>query len=151
TIARAAGGAVSGDAVRGGKLYDNWMLALDLASPEGNQPLWSLQEPNPRSGVVSWRCAECHGWDYKGADGIYGPASNHYTGFTCLGDMIGAPQSVVEDWLSGAINPSHDFLFYTNPIAIQDLTAFLRTQQVDMDLMISPSSGEALGDIQAGE
>jgi mono/diheme cytochrome c family protein len=60
--------------------------------------------------------------------------------------MVGATEGEVLDWLSGTINPTHNFLFYTTPNAIQDLAAFLRTQQVDMDLLIDPYTGVSLGD-----
>lgn len=149
--ARSAGGALTGDAIRGGRIYDNWMLALDLAPPAGNHPLWGAQETNPRSGVTTWRCVECHGWDYKGADGAFGPYSAHYTGFPSLQDMVGATETEVQDWLSGSVNPTHNFLFYTNTTAIQDLTAFLRTQQADMDLLIDPYTGASLGDRVTGQ
>jgi thiosulfate dehydrogenase len=149
--ARSAGGVVNGDAIRGGRIYDNWMLALDLTPPEANHPLWGMQETNPRSGVATWRCVECHGWDYKGVDGAFGPYSTHYTGFPGLQGMVGATETEVLDWLSGSINPAHNFLFYTNTTALLDLAAFLRTQQVDMDLLIDPYTGAALGDHQAGE
>lgn len=142
--------AVNGDAIQGGRIYDNWVLALDLAPPQGDQPLWQTQETNPRSGVSTWRCVECHGWDYKGEDGAFGPYSSHYTGFTGLADMVGSTEDQVVNWLNGSINPSHNFLPFTNSVALQDLSAFLRTQQVDMDLLIDPGTGEALGDRQNG-
>ncbi len=148
--ARADAGGLVGDPIAGGRIYDNWMLALDLAPPAGNQPLWDNQDRNTRSGVITWRCVECHGWDYKGAKGAYGAYSSHYTGFTGLQNSIGATQQEVLDWLNGTRDADHNFLRYTNSAALDDLAAFLRTQQVDVDLMIDPFTGEALGDRQRG-
>ena len=139
-----------GDSIEGGRIYDNWILALDLAPPAGDQPLWAKQDNNTRSGVITWRCVECHGWDYKGASGTYGPYSSHYTGFSGLQDAIGATQQEVLDWLNGTRDPDHNFLQYTNSVALNDLAAFLRTQQVDDNLIIDPFTGEALGDRQLG-
>ncbi len=143
-------GEVPGDPITGARIYDNWILALDLVPPEGNQPLWDNQDSNTRSGVITWRCAECHGWDYKGVEGAYGPYSNHYTGFTGLGDAVGASQEQVIAWLDGTVNPEHNFLRYTNTAALNDLAAFLRTRQIDTDLLIDPDTGAAFGDRRRG-
>ena len=140
-----------GDPIQGGRLYDNWMLALDLKAPEGDQPLWAEQSENTRSGDVTWRCKECHGWDYKGAAGAYGPASLRYTGFKGLEGIIGQSQETVVAWLDGTGNPNHDFKSITDPNAIDDLAAFLRTMQVDTALFIDYESGLALGDDANGQ
>lgn len=143
-------GELPGDPLAGARIYDNWILALDLLPPEGNHPLWDNQDANTRSGVITWRCAECHGWDYKGVDGAYGPYSNHYTGFTGLGDAVGASQEQVLSWLDGSVNPEHNFLIFTNATALNDLAAFLRTRQIDTDLLIDPDTGVAFGDRRIG-
>jgi len=142
---------VPGDALAGGLLYDNWLAVLDAPVPESDHPLWDNQDFNQRSGVVTWRCVECHGWDYKGAEGAYGSYSTHYTGFRGLEDTIGASQERVIQWLDGGLDPEHNFLSVTNSTVLNDLAAFLRTQQVDTDLMIDPSTGAALGDRQPGK
>src|SRR3990172_1061139 len=79
---------LSGDPVRGGLLYDEWwvVIAEDEAEahmaegPATDHPLWKTQTTNTRTGADTWRCKECHGWDYKGVDGAYGSGS-HQTGF----------------------------------------------------------------------
>ncbi|MGE5123820.1 MAG: hypothetical protein ACM3H7_04830, partial [Acidobacteriaceae bacterium] len=70
----------SSSASRGGRLYDNWWVEAGVDEPTSDQPLWASQTTNTRSGSDTWRCKECHGWDYKGADGAYGSGS-HMTGF----------------------------------------------------------------------
>jgi thiosulfate dehydrogenase len=139
-----------GDPIAGGRIYDNWMIALDAPIPQGNHPLWDNQDFNQRSGVITWRCAECHGWDYKGANGAYGPFSDHYTGFRGLENTVGASQAEVIDWLDGTNHDEHNLLVLTNTTVMNDLAAFLRTQQIDTDLIIDPSTGEALGDRSSG-
>lgn len=143
-------GGLEGDAIVGGRMYTNWMLVLDFPPPSGDHPLWQTQSSNPRSGVVTWRCVECHGWDYKGASGAYGPASEHYTGFPGLGRMVGASYDETLAWLDGTNNPNHNFSPYMAPLSMENMIAFLRTQQVDTDLMIEPLSGAALGDWEKG-
>ena len=113
--------------------------------------MWDNQDFNQRSGVITWRCVECHGWDYKGADGAYGSYSTHYTGFTGLEDMVGASHERVIAWLDGSIDPNHNFLALTNSTALDDLAAFLRTRLVNTDLMINPTTGASLGNRLAGE
>ena len=57
------------DLVQGALLYDKWYAALGIQPPAGEHPLWLRQSTNTRSGPDTWRCVECHGWDYKGKDG----------------------------------------------------------------------------------
>jgi thiosulfate dehydrogenase len=64
----------------GGLLYDNWWAVTGADEPATDQPLWKTQTTNTRTGADTWRCKECHGWDYKGVEGAYGSGS-HKTGF----------------------------------------------------------------------
>jgi len=66
----------------GGLLYDKWYVAAADAgatTPATAHPLWPTAAPPPVEN--SWRCKECHGWDYQGKDGIYGsdPAGIHFS------------------------------------------------------------------------
>lgn len=78
-------GYVLADAVRGGLLYDKWWEVTGAPEPTGTHALY-LTDPNdpgsePRgiqTGATTFRCKECHGWDYKGRDGAYGGGS-HFT------------------------------------------------------------------------
>lgn len=146
---RSWSGQVLGDAVRGGRLYDDWLI-LGQRLPEGDHPLWNSQETNRRRGGATWRCVECHGWDYKGVDGAYGSFSDHYTGFRGVQGVIGASHNEVVAWLDGTRNPAHDFYIYIGEAAMFDLAAFLRTQQANVDLMIDPATGLALGNVERG-
>ena len=93
----------------GGKLYDNWRKQAGVAMPDGNQPLWSSQSSNTRSGGDTWRCKECHGWDYKGVDGAYGSGS-HRTGFAgVLANAAKLSADELTAWLNGTANSGHDF------------------------------------------
>jgi len=69
--------------VRGGAMYDTWWAVTGAAAPATNHPLWALRPDttrNARTGSETWRCKECHGWDYKGVNGAYAKGS-HRTGF----------------------------------------------------------------------
>lgn len=76
-------GYVLADVVRGGRLYDRWWSEAGVTKPSTDHPLWASrpdQTSNTRTRSSTWRCTECHGWDYKGVDGAYG-AGSHRTGF----------------------------------------------------------------------
>jgi thiosulfate dehydrogenase len=70
-------GFVLADAVRGGLLYDRWWTVNGALEPVGDHPIYP--DAGAQSGSVTFRCKECHGWDYKGLDGAYGSGS-HFTG-----------------------------------------------------------------------
>src|SRR4030066_2383 len=86
---------------QGGKLYDTWWEVLGLEAPEGDQPLWASQTTNTRSGVDTWRCKECHGWDYSGAESAYGSGS-HLTGFPGVRSSSGMPVAELLGILRGS-------------------------------------------------
>ena len=67
--------AVAGEdaVVRGGRLYDNWYRELHLPPPREPHPLLAETVTGAGAGAAaSWRCATCHGWDYRGAAGMSG-------------------------------------------------------------------------------
>lgn len=70
-------GFVLADAVRGGALYDRWWTVNGAPQPVGDHPLYP--DAGQQAGSATFRCSECHGWDYKGSDGVYGSGS-HFTG-----------------------------------------------------------------------
>lgn len=52
----------------GGRLYDNWFGALGKASPRSAHPSWPKERAAASAGDT-WRCAACHGFDYRGDPG----------------------------------------------------------------------------------
>ena len=68
------------EVIRGAQLYDKWFAVLSVEPPGEDMPIWGRQTTNTRSGPDTWRCVECHGWDYWGAQGAYASGS-HQTGF----------------------------------------------------------------------
>jgi len=74
----------------GGRIYDNWWIALDGEEPEGTIPSYPTDVNSAQGGSGTWRCKECHGWDYRGKDGLYGSGS-HYSGIVGINGAIGHP------------------------------------------------------------
>jgi thiosulfate dehydrogenase len=121
---------VSGSVPDGGKLYDKWWTTAEVAEPTGDQPLWGTQDTNTREGKDTWRCKECHGWDYMGADGAYGSGS-HFTGFTGVFDASGMSDGELLAWLNGSTNADHDFSAMGDD-ALGSMVTFLQEGLVDM-------------------
>jgi mono/diheme cytochrome c family protein len=133
-----------GDPLRGGLLYDSWFAVLGVDAPDGNHPLWSTQDTNSREGAQTWRCIECHGWDYQGADGVYG-SGPHYTGFPGVMAAMEQPDIRLLRWLRGRENPAHDFSAYLSEKDLLDVIAFLRTSLVDYHAIINYETAASRG------
>ena len=138
-----------GDPVRGGLMYDKWWAAAGVDAPAGDHPLWKSQTTNTRTGLDTWRCKECHGWDYKGVDGAYGSGS-HKTGFPGTLSAQGKSATEILDILKGSVNPDHDFSAMLDEQALIDLALFVTQAQIDTAGLINAdktSTGDAsLGD-----
>ena len=128
------------DLIRGGQLYDKWYGVLGVDPPTGNMPIWSRQSTNTRSGGDTWRCSECHGWDYKGAQGEY-QAGSHRTGFPDLWQLV--QDLTVDDivnHLHGSLDPAHDFSAYLDDASLIQLANFLKFGIIDDADFINPIS-----------
>jgi mono/diheme cytochrome c family protein len=152
SLVSAGGTPKSADVVTGAQLYDKWYAALGVAAPEGDMPVWSRQSTNTRSGAETWRCAECHGWDYRGADGAYANGS-HKTGFPSL--IIVTASLTQEDivaHLKGENDPGHDFSAYLDEASMQKLALFLKEGLIDDTQYIDSASLKVIGgDIEHGK
>lgn len=135
--------------VRGGLLYDKWWKVNDGTEPTTDfDPIWSSQTTNTRSGSTTWRCKECHGWDYKGIDGAYSSGS-HKTGFTGVWAARTEEKSHIFDQIAGS-GEDHDLTGVLSDADLLDLTKFITDGLIDMSLYIDYSSKDALGDSTAG-
>jgi thiosulfate dehydrogenase len=137
---------------RGGQLYDNWLKTnTDVIKPQDDHSLWKLQNTNKRKGYATYRCKECHGWDYKGKEGAYGKGS-HYTGFQ---GVYGSSQNLsieeLKDVMKGSKNKEHDFSRYLSEEDISDLSLFLKKGVIDLTTLINTGGFPAGGDIKAGQ
>jgi len=134
---------------RGGQLYDNWWrVKTEARKPEADHPIWKTQSSNKRSGYSTYRCKECHGWDYRGKDGAYSKGS-HYTGFAGVyKSSLTKSISELKDTLKGSTNNKHDFTKYLSEEDISDLALFLKKGVIDLTLLVNteglPSSGDKM-------
>jgi thiosulfate dehydrogenase len=137
----------------GGLLYDKWWSVIDGASePTTDQALWSTQDTNARSGKDSWRCKECHGWDYQGVDGAYGSGS-HLTGFGGVYDAVSLGVEEIKAILSGSANADHDFSGVIDDDSLTTLAEFISEGGViDVSVLIDLETKEVIdGDASNGE
>ncbi len=133
---------------QGGQLYDKWWEALGIEAPEGDQALWATQSTNTRSGTDTWRCKECHGWDYMGADGVYGSGS-HATGFPGVLGAAAMSSDEALGWLNGTANADHDFSGMMDEAALNALVVFLQQEATDISAYVG-ADGVVNGDPRNG-
>ena len=129
----------------GGRLYDNWAAAQGGELPETTHPAYPGD--GPRQGSATWRCKECHGWDYKGAAGAYGDGS-HATGITGIRRLAGAETAEIIAILSGQL---HGYGSDKLPDAAARARALFVSQgQIDNAEYIGPD-GRIIGDAGHGK
>lgn len=130
---------------KGGLLYDKWYGQLGVDAPKKTHPLYPAA--GKQKGASTWRCKECHGWDYKGVHGAYSKGS-HFTGITGLRNMTHSSVDKIVEVLS---DKKHGYAGLIPKDAMLDLAHFVSHGQVDMDEFIDRSTKKARGDAIRGE
>ena len=130
---------------RGGQLYDNWMVVLDADPPAETHPAYPAA--GKLEGTATWRCKECHGWDYRGEDGVYG-AGRHYTGIKGVRRMVMMDPKEIEKIIR---DDTHAYTPRMLPRrAVEKLALFLSRGQINMDQYIDRKSKEVRGHLDRG-
>jgi len=130
---------------RGGQIYDNWFSALEADKPSTTHP--SYPAAGKKSGDTTWRCKECHGWDYKGKDGAYSKGS-HFTGIPGIRDWVGRDPAEVVPILR---DNTHQYTAaIVSDSAAEKLALFVTRGQIDMDQYIDRQTKVARGDSARG-
>ncbi|NMG73467.1 c-type cytochrome [Aromatoleum diolicum] len=129
------------DIARGGQLYDNWAKVLGKELPNETHPAYPAA--SKQKGAATWRCKECHGWDYKGADGAYAKGS-HQTGIKGLRAMVGAdPKAILKVLTDGTHGYSEAMIARGE---MEKLALFVSLGQIDMDLHIDRTTRKSRGE-----
>ncbi|HUS55585.1 MAG TPA: c-type cytochrome [Thermohalobaculum sp.] len=130
---------------RGGQLYDEWWTVIEAGAPEATHPAYPAA--GKKSGATTWRCKECHGWDYRGAEGAYAKGS-HFTGIKGISGMSGAPVDDIVKVLRGDLHGfTPDML---SDSAMRKLATFVSAGQIDDDLYIDRETKKMKGDPATG-
>lgn len=133
------------DIARGGQLYDNWAKALDQELPNTTHPAYP--SVGKMSGPVTWRCKECHGWDYKGEDGVYGEGV-HYTGIKGLRRMVRVDPEKIEKIIR---DETHAYTADMLPDgSVRKLALFVSKGQINMDQYVKRETREVFGNLDRG-
>jgi hypothetical protein len=133
---------VNADAVRGGQLYDKYWKVTAGDAPTGEHLLYPSF--GAKTGSDTWRCKECHGWDYIGNDGRYASGS-HYTG---IKGLYPASKSL---WLA-FLSLKNDHSYTSSDLSdadIWDLVKFYRDGLIDISIIFS-EDGTFTGDADLG-
>lgn len=117
--------------VRGGRLYDNWSLESQGHPQDLPNPAFKTKQVRVAAGDT-WRCVECHGWDYQGNHGITGLRDRQHTD----------PAAVVT-FLKTNANHHFEELLHENELV--DLANFITSGQVDMKALVEAAQKIPLG------
>jgi thiosulfate dehydrogenase len=136
------------DIKNGGLLYDNWlrMKGIEIKNSHALFPLKAKKR-----GVTTWRCKECHGWDYQGKEGRYNEDFYYYVGFKGVYDVKDMPPEKLFFAIAD-IDENHDFTKYLR-LSVSDvwsLVKFIREGLVDIKTVINPD-GTVNGDPLQGK
>lgn len=130
---------------RGGQLYDKWWAVLGHDKPQDTHPAYPAD--GKRKGDTTWRCKECHGWDYRGVDGAYSKGS-HYSGVKGIRSYVGKDPAAISTALRGEPHGFSEDLIPSKEL--DNLALFVSLGQVDMDLYVDRATGRSRGDAKRG-
>lgn len=127
--------------VRGGRLYDTWYKENGRDVPAGIHPAYEGTPPKGVEPRTTWRCKECHGWDYRGRDGA-AAAAEHKTATKGIQALIGADPNEIAAKFGDA---RHGYAGLLSPRDRFDLANFVARGQFDMDEVIDRTSHKSRG------
>jgi mono/diheme cytochrome c family protein len=134
---------INADVARGGQLYDKYWVVTGGNAPTGDHALYPSF--GLKSGSDTWRCKECHGWDYIGKDGQYAGGS-HYTG---IKGLYPANESLWRAFL--IIKDDHGYgSAGLTDADIWDLVKFYREGLIDINTILQ-KDGTFNGDVSSGQ
>jgi thiosulfate dehydrogenase len=131
---------------RGGRLYDKWYAEAGAQAPDSRHPLYPESGAYADKGASTWRCKECHGWDYLGADGAYA-SGKHHTGIPGIKGSVGGDVDAIQEVLTQA---PHGYGDHMSAADLRALALFVSRGQVDMDNVIDRASKSAHGNADRG-
>jgi thiosulfate dehydrogenase len=132
---------------RGGRLYDKFFAENKTAKPEVDHD--SYPNKGGKYGKdASWRCKECHGWDYKGKDGAYA-SGGHATGIKGINGAAGKDVAAIVTIMKDAKHGYSDKQLSAQDL--HDLALFVSKGQVDTAKYIDATTKKAKGNAAKGE
>lgn len=126
---------------RGGLLYDKWYKVIGEKAPGEKHPLYPAEGKYASKPGSTWRCKECHSWDYMGKDGSYAKGK-HYTGIKGIRDFDGGDPAKVVALLKDS---KHGYGKKLEDSDLEALALFVTQGQVDMTKHIDAGTKMAKG------
>ena len=126
---------------RGGQLYDKWYAVVGADKPATSHPLYPTDKKYANEPKSNWRCKECHGWDYRGADGAYSSGS-HATG---IKGIDGAAGRDTQEIIALLKDQKHGYGDLLSDDDLNDLAMFVSGGQIDMDSFIDRANKQPKG------
>lgn len=120
---------------RGARLYDKWYAENKAAKPTTDHPAYTVKD-GKYGKEASWRCKECHGWDYRGKDGAYGKGG-HATGIKGIQGAAGKDPAAIAAVLRDKTHGYTEAQLSARDAA--DLGLFVSKGQIDMARYIDGS------------
>ena len=147
TAGQASAGELSETAAiaRGGRLYSKWFKVIGADRPTKTHPAYPSDGQAKKD--ATWRCQECHGWDYLGKDGAYAEGPN-FTDISGINGKAGADPAAVVAILK---DETHALADEMDDEDFEDLALFITRGQVDMDTYIDRETKAPKGDKAAGK
>ncbi|MBT8003481.1 MAG: hypothetical protein HN578_11245, partial [Rhodospirillales bacterium] len=127
--------------VRGGRLYDNWYAEGRKPKPLTRHPAYPATGKVAKYKAATWRCKECHGWDYQGEKGVYAKGV-HYTG---IRGIRRAADKSVEEIIKIMSDATHGYAAKLTYRDLRDLANFVSKGQIDMNRYIDRKTGASKG------
>ena len=125
-----------------------WLIArggLGHDKPKDTHPAYPAG--GKRKGDTTWRCKECHGWDYRGADGAYA-AGSHYSGVKGIRSSVGkSPEKIAAALRAEPHGYSADMI---PDRELRNLALFVSLGQMDMDTYVDRDTKKSRGDAKRG-
>ena len=131
---------------QGGRLYDKWWTACGLAEPKTTHPSYPTTV-GKQSGATTWRCKECHGWDYRGKDGAYSKGS-HFTGIVGVSGYAGRSEA---DIVAVLKDDRHQFGAVLSDAALKSVSEFVSKGQIDAGNSIDAKTKKVSGNLALGK
>ncbi|MDX9884693.1 c-type cytochrome [Thauera sp.] len=132
---------------RGGRLYDKFYAENKASKPTDNHPAYA-NKAGKYDKENSWRCKECHGWDYLGKDGAYASGS-HFSGIKGVAAYAGKAPADIAAIIRNATHAYTDK--HLSDRDVNDLALFISQGQPDMSRLIDAQTKKAKGDPAKGE
>ncbi len=138
----------AGTLARGGKLYDKWFKAIRTSVPTTAHRSYPAKGKYRGKRGADWRCKECHGWDYRGKDGIYAKGK-HYTGIKGIWGARGADPVKIVAILRNRTHGYTDTMI--GPKDMLALALFVSKGQIDMSKYVDAKTKKPNGDAARGK